>query len=62
MKKQHIESILITSKYLSLCDGNTSQFEIAKRYLDNKIKILLNHKTSNSVSSLSVLKVIFADQ
>jgi hypothetical protein len=41
------ESILVVSKFLALCKGDSDKFSIMRNYLHNKITKLLESKRSN---------------
>lgn len=49
MKKEEINSILIVSDFLTLCEVNSKVYHLTRSYLTNKIKILLNKRIKSVV-------------
>lgn len=61
MRKQDIESILLASKYLTLCKYDNNKCLIARKYLTHKIKKALNREEPNKMPllKLNLLGFIF---
>lgn len=60
MKKEDIESILMTNRYLTICRNDPEKYAIFRMYLNHKIKKALNRRISNPISFISCIKIIFA--
>ena len=62
MRKEDIDSILLANMYLTLCKCNRSErLDIAKQFLNKRIKKALNRKISNS-TPFNLYKIIFGVQ